>query len=119
MYALRIPEDNYLGVAATTEMLLQSQAGVIRLFPCWSRKKKAAFVVCRRGGFIVSAGWDPTSGLRAEIRSLTGEPCRIRWVGTRLPRVTCEGRHLPVRREGREIVFQTRRDSVCEVRFWR
>jgi len=118
--AWRVPEDNYLGVTATTEMLLQSQGGVIRLFPCWPKNRRAAFRgLPARGGFIISAGWDPTSGIRAEIRSLAGDPCRIRWTGTGLPRVTCRGRKVPVRREGREIVFRTSRGSVCEVMFGR
>ncbi len=106
--AWRVPEDNYLGVAATTEMLLQSQDGIIRLFPCWPKRQRAAFRgLPARGGFIVSAEWNPKRGIKAEIRSLAGEPCRIRWEAKRLPCVVCASRRQSVLREGREVVFQT------------
>lgn len=108
--AWRAPEDNYLGVVATTEMLLQSQGGVIRLFPCWPKRRRAAFRgFPARGGFLVSATLQPGTGLRAEIRSLAGEPCRVRWpAALALPRVTSGGRRVPVARAGRDILFRTR-----------
>jgi hypothetical protein len=112
----RVPEENYLGVTATIEMLLQSQGGVIRFFPCWPRAKQAAFRgLPARGGFLVSATWAPGTGLRAEIKSLAGEMCRIRWPRLHLPDVRCEGRRLPVRRVGNDIVFRTRRSGVYRI----
>ncbi len=108
----RAPEDNYLGVVATTEMLLQSQGEVIRLFPCWPKRKRAAFCgLPARGGFLVAAEWDPKTGLRAEIKSLAGEPCRVRWENPRLPAVTCQGKRVAVKWDGRDIVFATRKGS--------
>ncbi len=112
--AWRCAEDNYLGVAATTEMLLQSQGGTIRLFPCWPKNKRAAFRgLPARGGFLVSAAWDPKTGLKAEIKSLAGEDCRVRWEKKRLPAVTCRGRRVAVKRDGREIVFAVRKGAVA------
>lgn len=106
--AWRVPEDNYLGVAATTEMLLQSQGGVIRLFPCWPEDQKAAFRdLPARGGFMVSAERAPSMGIRAAITSLAGEPCRLRWEAERLPSIRCRGRSVAARREGRDVVFAT------------
>ncbi len=109
--AWRVPEDNYLGVAATTEMLLQSQGGVIRLFPCWPKGRRAAFRgLPARGGFEVDAVWSPGGRVGATIRSRAGEECRIRWTARALPRVVeCGGRAVSVSRQGDEIVFQTRR----------
>ncbi len=113
----RVPEDNYLGVVATTEMLLQSQGGVIRLFPCWPKRKRGAFRgLPARGGFIVSASWAPQTGVRAEIRSLGGEPCRVRWDGSRAPHVSCNGRSVPVRRDGRDMVFSTREGCLYRMK---
>jgi hypothetical protein len=103
----RVPEDNYLGVTATTEMLLQSQGGVIRLFPCWPRAKRAAFRgLPARGGFIIGASWIPGQHLRATIQSLAGEECRVRWTEKRLPQIRCQGRRVRVTRLGDEIRFK-------------
>lgn len=104
----RVPEDNYLGVAGTTEMLLQSQGGTIRLFPAWPKNKQAAFRgLPARGGFVIAATWTPGRGLRAEVRSIVGETCRVRWPGKHLPRVVCGGRIVRVWRETRDILFKT------------
>jgi len=106
----RIPEDNYLGVAATTEMLLQSQGNVMRLFPCWPHEMPAAFRgLPARGGFLVTAQWDPARGLTAKIDSLAGEGCRVRWPGELS--VMCDGKNIATRREGRDVVFPTRRGA--------
>ena len=107
----RIPEDNYLGVAATTEMLLQSQGDVMRLFPCWPRETPATFRgLPARGGFMVAAEWDPAGGLTAKIDSLAGEECRVRWPGELS--VMCDGKKIAARREGRDAVFPTRRGAL-------
>jgi alpha-L-fucosidase 2 len=106
--AWRCPEDNYLGAVATTEMLLQSQGEVMRLFPAWPRDMAARFRgLPARGGFLVSAQWHPQRGLSADITSVAGEPCRIRWPQDQLPSVTLGGQPTSVRREGRDIVFDT------------
>jgi len=103
--AWRCPEDNYLGVAAVTEMLLQSQGEVLRLFPAWPREQAARFFgLPARGGFLVSAAWHPQDGLRAEITSLAGLPCRLR--GAR-PEVTCGGAPVAVRPQGEDWAFAT------------
>jgi len=106
----RAPEDNYLGVTATTEMLLQSQGEAMRLFPCWPREMPAAFRgLPARGGFIVTAQWDPAKSLTAKIDSLAGEQCRVRWPGELS--VTCDGKNIATRREGRDVIFPTRRGA--------
>jgi len=111
----RAPEDNYLGVAGTTEMLLQSQGKVMRLFPCWPRERPAAFRgLPARGGFMVTAEWEPEKGLSATVKSLAGEECRVRWPG-RL-KVTCDGKKIATRREGRDVVFQSRKGASFVLR---
>ena len=71
------------GTAATaeviTEMLLQSQGGVIRLFPAWDGELgDAAFYSLRaRGAFLVSAEFRDGSTAYGIVRSLAGNPCGI------------------------------------------
>jgi hypothetical protein len=88
----RAPEDNYLGVAATTEMLLQSQGGILRFFPAWPPAQPASFrSLPARGGFIVDASWDPADGLSARIHSLAGQRCCLRWTALTSPVITTRG----------------------------
>ena len=71
------------GAASTaeviTEMLLQSQGNVLRVFPAWDRTLgDAAFYSLRaRGAFLVSAEWRDGEVAYAIVRSLRGNPCRI------------------------------------------
>ena len=116
--AWRAPEDNYLGVVGTTEMLLQSQGEVIRLFPAWPKDKRACFRdLPARGAFLVSACWDPQAGLSARILSRAGGDCRIRWREGALPAVTRDERPVEVRRKGRALVFATEPDGVYNLAF--
>jgi hypothetical protein len=77
--------ENCSGVPATIqEMLLQSQDGVLRLFPVWPRDRPARFGNLRaRGAFLVSSqlkeGWVQS----VLIRSERGRPCVVQnpWPG--------------------------------------
>ena len=45
---------------AVNDMLVQSSAGVIFLFPSWPVAERASFVTLRvKGAFLVSSEWDP------------------------------------------------------------
>lgn len=111
----RAPEDNYLGVVGTTEMLLQSQGNVIRLFPCWPREMPATFRgLPARGGFLVTAEWVPEKGLSARVTSLAGEECRVRWPGKL--RITHDGKRIETRQKGRDAVFETRKGASFGLR---
>ncbi|MHB9108409.1 MAG: glycosyl hydrolase family 95 catalytic domain-containing protein [Armatimonadota bacterium] len=114
--AWRCPEDNYLGVAAVTEMLLQSQGEVIRFFPAWPESLAARFRdLPARGGFLVSASRQPGAGLQATIISQAGETCRLRWREEALPAITCGGRPVACRREGKDLVFPTAKGKTYEI----
>ena len=71
------------GTAATAqvicEMLLQSQGGVLRLFPAWDHSLgDAAFFSLRAcGAFLVSAETRSGEIAYGIVRSLKGNPCRI------------------------------------------
>ena len=71
------------GTAATAqvicEMLLQSQGGVLRLFPAWDLSLgDAAFYSLRAcGAFLVSAETRDKQPAYAIVRSLAGNPCAV------------------------------------------
>lgn len=115
--AWRAPEDGYLGIAATMEVLLQSQGEVLRLFPCWPRGQRAAFRGLRaRGGFLVAAVWDPAEGLTARIESIASRVCRVRWRSDTPPAVTCDGDVVPIERGDDEISFPMAAGACYELR---
>ncbi|HEY3836579.1 MAG TPA: hypothetical protein VGL72_08405 [Bryobacteraceae bacterium] len=111
----RPPEDNYLGVFGTSEMLLQSQGGVIRLFPAWPENLSAKFRLSAREGFFISAERSPAGGLKASIRSDAGLICRIRWTKPTPPVITSAGAPVKLRVSSREVEFPTVKGGVYEL----
>jgi alpha-L-fucosidase 2 len=76
-------EGNFAAAGATMEMLLQSHAGVVDVFPAlpvdW---KEAAFYFLRaQGAFVVSAEWKDGAAAMVEVIALTDGPCRLRIPG--------------------------------------
>jgi len=113
----RIVENQYMPILGIAEMLLQSQGGVIRLFPYWPKGKAASFQTLRaRGGFVVSGDWKPGGSTRATITSLSGRPCRIRWTETGRPSVSEGGQTVPYKVDGRDIIFDTKAGVSYELR---
>ena len=113
-YDWRSVENKYLGVYAVTEMLLQSQGGVIRLFPYYPGEKDVGFSGFRaRGGFIIDA--KRIGGkLKANIYSESGETCRIRWDGD-IPKVLCNGSEVDVSKTGNIVSFSTDVQNIYTV----
>ena len=104
----RIVENQYFPILGIAEMLLQSQGGTIRLFPYWPMHQSASFDDFRaRGGFMVSASWNPASGMTAKITSLSGNTCSIRWERDETPVIKHNGKPVSFSRKGRDIVFKT------------
>ena len=104
----RIVENQYFPILGIAEMLLQSQGGVIRLFPYWPMEQSASFNGFRaRNGFMVSASWNPESGMSAKITSLNGNLCGIRWERDETPVIKHNGKPVSFTRKGRDIVFKT------------
>ncbi|MFH1496265.1 MAG: glycoside hydrolase family 95-like protein [Verrucomicrobiota bacterium] len=89
-------------VTTVNDMLLQSWGGVLRVFPAapalW---QNASFANLRaQGAFLVSAERRDGRVRRVEIRSLAGEPCRVRvpgWTAENVRVVGHEGQAEPPR----------------------
>jgi hypothetical protein len=76
--------ENVSGFLAINEMLLQSEDGVIRLFPDWPRDEDARFGTLRAvGAFLVSAEQKSGTIGGVTIVSEAGGPCTIQnpWPG--------------------------------------
>jgi len=73
-------DGNFGGASGITEMLLQSQDGIIHLLPAlpdaWSTGTVKGFKA--RGGFEVDMEWSDHKLQKASITSLLGERCSIR-----------------------------------------
>ncbi|KAI0137193.1 Six-hairpin glycosidase-like protein [Xylariales sp. AK1849] len=73
-------DSNFGLVAAVTESLLQSHAGVVHLLPALADKFPSGSFkgLVARGGFEVSAGWNNGSLVKATIQSRLGGKLAIR-----------------------------------------
>ena len=95
---------------ALNSMLLQSEGGVIRVFPCWPAARDASFTLQAKGAFLVSAAQRAGAVAQVRLHSRVGGDATLQlpW-NSGSARVTDESRggRVPATVSGGRVTFRT------------
>lgn len=115
-------DGNFGYTAGVTEILLQSHAGYIQLLPALPDVWPTGFVsgLKARGNFEITCKWTEGEIEEATVRSLAGQPCRIR---ASQPMTALKGRKeitrsKPIQSNGEifhEVVFSTNINDIYKL----
>lgn len=113
-YDWRSVENKYAGILAITEMLLQSQGGLMRIFPFLDRDCDAGFQNFRAaGGFLLSAQ-QKGGKLQVCLKSESGLEARIKW-DREVPAIFCGGAEVPFSLADGVLAFSTEKGKVYDI----
>lgn len=119
MMRMGVWTENLSLPAVLNECMMQSYAGVIRLFPNTRGLGRARFRDLRAAGaFLVSAAWDGSAVSGVRIRSEKGATARLAnpWRGRKMKVTGAPGGEVKVAKEAGEVIsFATRAGGVYVV----
>ncbi|WP_194916262.1 glycosyl hydrolase family 95 catalytic domain-containing protein [Catenulispora rubra] len=103
-------------IETLNSMLMQSEAGAIRVFPCWPTARDGSFTLLAKGAFLVSSAISGGSVASVGIISQTGGSATLvlPW-HTGTATVTANGSSVPVTVSGGRATFATTAGTMYKV----
>ena len=103
-------------IETLNSMLMQSEAGAIRVFPCWPTTQDASFTLLAKGAFLVSSAVSGGTVASVGITSQAGGNATLvlPWTGGSAT-VTANGTSVPVTVSGGRATFATTAGTTYKV----